>query len=436
MKKWTFIFLSSVVLIFVQCKKNEDTLPAFKIIRPFENSQWAVYDTIGFEIHNQSNVFIKQVKVCVLNSSFVPVTSEGLFELTDNSWDFKGTHVIKNSLIQNGTHYFRVIMTDKNDNSSTRYAQITISEIPLRSEALYIVAKQSNSIYNIYRCDSFPQYEKVLTLHTDFSGSAISSQSGVLYVCGKYTGPLAAYDVANGHQLLWQEDALLNPPSPWFEGVEFDGRYLVAGYTDHRVKGFLPGGSLQFVFEMHDYFPKVFLRHYDQQQQKEYLIVGASHFSGLHQLISVHYDMSYSNMQFLKTNWEVHSMFSKNFDEILMFGNESGQGVMKNYKISANNTYVLHLLPTGKLYDVVRISSGVFLISHDQGVSLYRSSTNSLTPYGVFPGKGVFSYDEVTGKCFYAVGGSLTAFDFMSTTVDGNINFADSIVQMHILFNK
>jgi hypothetical protein len=436
MKRWGSIFVFTLVLAFMQCRKEENSLPSFEIIRPFENSQWAVHDTIDFEIANQSSVFIKQVKVCVINSSFVPVTSEDLYELIDNSWDFKGEHIINNSSIETGTHYFRVMMIDKNGNTSTRYSRISISELPLRSEALYVVGRQSNSVYNVYRCDSFPEYAKVLTLNTDFSGSAICSSSDLLYVCGKYTGPLAAYDIDNSHQLLWQEDALLNPPFPWFEGIDFDGRYLTAGYTDNRVKGFLPGGSLQFVFELDEYFPRVFLRHYDDQQQKEYLVIGASHYSGLHHLVSVHYDMSYSNMQFLMTTWEVHSMFSKNYDEIYMFGNESGQAVMKIYKISDNNFYVLKLLPTGKLYDVVRISSGVFLISHDQGVFMYQSSTNSLTPYGMFPGKGTFSYDQVSGKCFYATGGTLTIFDYMSSTVEGNVTFADSIVQMHILFNK
>lgn len=428
-----------IVLIFctiVSCKKTEDILPEFTIDKPWENSQWAVYDTIPYQITLKTAKLIKQIKVQIVNTSQSPVTALEIFEITENSAVLNGQHVINNSQISSGMYYFRVTAIDYDNNSVNRFVRISIAEVPLKSEAIYVLSNPNNNQINVYRCDSFPEFEHKLTLNTDYSGSAISSENGYLYVCGRYTGPLAAYDLRYGHQLAWKEDALINPPFPWFEGVSYDGKYVVAGYTDYRVKGFHPGGATAFVFQLSEIWPRVFLRHYDAAQQKDFFIIGASHYMGITNRVSVHYDISYSNMQILDTFWEMKKMFSKNSNEVYMFGNQSGQAIMRIYALNQNNTYTLKTFPTGKLYDVVRVRPGIFIISHSDGLFMYNYSYNSLTPYGNFTGEGTLAYDETTDKILYAKNNTLQVIDFLTLSVEGSSNFADPIIQMHILYNK
>ena len=434
-----FIIITAFVLstiMLVSCQKPNDTPPDFTIDKPLENSQWSVYDSIPFTITFKNIKAIKQIQVGIINSSMIPATTSDMFDLEQFATGLSGFHHINKPDLSSGVYYFKVTAYDYDGNSTSRYTRIYISEIPLRSIALYVVAKQNNSTMNIFRVDSVPEYTNVLTLSTDYSGSAISSSSSHFYICGRYTGPLAAYDINQGHQISWQENPILNPPFPYFEAMTFDGQNVVAGYNDNRVKGFHPNGTLSYVFEIDELWPRVFLRHYDHQQQKYLFIVGCTHYTGMAHTISVHYDVSYSNMQFLLTDWEMTKMFSKNYDEIYMFGNEGNQAVMKIYKISENNTYVLKTFPPGKLYDVVRVRQNIFLISHDQGLFMYNYDYNSLTPYGSFDGQGCLEYDAVTDKCFYGRNNSIEIFDFLSGSIEGNINLADSIVKLHILYNK
>jgi len=432
---WVSLSILIICLLY-SCKKTEETLPDFTIDKPIENSQWAVNDTIQYRITLNIPHEIRQMKAVVVNQSQIPVTGVSITEVTETNALIQGEHVISSQFIESGQYYFKVSVTDNNSNTVSRYVRIYISEIPLESLALYVVTKQNQQVMNVYRSDSLPQIEQVLTLYTDYSGSDICPIQSYFFMCGHHTGPLAAYDINNEHQLVWKEDALVNPPFPWFESMMYDGKFIVAGYTDHRVKGYFPSGNTSFVFQIDELWPRVFLRHYDAQQQKYYFIIGATHFSGMAHTLSVHYDVSYSNMQYLVTTWEAKKMFSKNDNEIYMFGNDNGQAVMKIYSISQNNTYELKIFPTGKLYDVVRVRPGIFIISHVQGLLMYNYSYNSLTPYGDFQGGGNLEYDAVTDNIFFAQQNSLTFFDFLTQNVNGNINLADSIVRMHILYNK
>lgn len=430
------VYLTASTLAFLSCRKEEEAEPDFAIDKPWENSQWAVNDTIPFQITLKTELFISQVKVGVVSMQQIPVTTPEVFEPMENVTVINGKHIINNTTIETGTYYFKVSITNIDNITVNRFVKIYISEMPLRSEAVYVVAKQNSQIMNIYAIDSLPVFENVLQLYTDYSGSDLNSSSGYFYICGRYTGPLAAYDTQNNHALAWKEDALVNPPFPWFEGMSFDGKYIVAGLTDNRIKGFKPDGTLVFVFQLEEYFPRVFLRHNDALQQKDYLVVGASHYLGMSHTISVHYDVSYSSMHFLVTDWEARKMFSKSNDEIYMFGNDSGQGVMKIYSIAQNNTYTLKTLPTGRLSDVIRVRPGIFLISHSQGLFMYNYSYNSLTPYGNFTGEGNLAYDQSTDKIFFAQNKSLYYFSFLNEVPEGSINFADSIMNIHILYNK
>jgi hypothetical protein len=434
-------FYISIILFFAlcsqSCKKPEDQFPEFFIEKPFENSQWSVGDTIPFQISMPIAIFVKQVKVQLETMSMQPVAGLVTKDVNEVVQMVKGEYVISDFNLDSGMYYLRISVIDENDNLTNRFVRVFVTEIPLKSEALYIVAKQSNSIINVYRCDSFPEYEKVLTLYTDYSGSAINSLNSIFYICGRHTGPMAAYDIVNNHQLLWKDDAIQSPPFPYFEGMGWDGKNAIAGHTDGRIKAYMLSGNTAYVFLLEDMWPRVFLRHYDAQQQKDYLVIGAAHYlMGMAHVISVHYDVSYANMQFLVTDWEMKKMFSKNSDEIYMFGNQSGQAVMKIYKISQNNTYTVKDLPVGSLSDVIRITPNVFIIAHTQGLFMYNYSYNSLTPYGSFAGGGSLMNDEVSGRIFYAVQGNIQVFDFLTQSIEGNINLADSIIRMHVQYNK
>jgi hypothetical protein len=433
----TFLILLSVGIICnYSCKKPDETYPEFTIDKPLENSEWSVFDTIPFQITMKSFRAIKQVQINIVNLNQVPVTSLSVITPEQGQTVISGEHIIDNISLPSGMYYLRVTVYDELNNSTNRFVRIQISEMPLESEALFIVTKKNSSTLHIYRCDELPDCQKVLTLYTDFSASALNSVNGHLYICGRYSGPLAAYDLRNGHELLWKEDAVNSPPFPFFTGMSWDGKYVVAGYHDNRVKGFFPSGMQSFAFILDEFFPEVFLRHYDSQQQKDYLIIGATHFSALANAISVHYDQSYTNMQFLMTTKKVTHMFSKNSNEVYIFGNSGQQGFMEIYSISSNNTYVLKTLPTGKLFDVVPVRPGIFILSHETGLLMYNFGNNSLTPYGSFTEGGSLAYDESSDKIFFGHQNSFSIIDFLTVNIEGNINLADSIMGMHILYNK
>lgn len=431
-----YLFVLILPILLIQCKKEDNVLPDFSIVKPYENSQWSVYDSIPFEISNNSTRIISEVKVCIVNEDYMPVSEQIVYYPSTQPWNYQGVHYINNSNLESGVYFFKVTMLGDNGNSATRYRRIYIDEIPLRSLALIVVAQKSANEIAIYRIDSMQTSTELFSVFSDYSSSELYSKSAFLYLCGRYTGPLAAYDLNNSGALVWKEDALLNPPFPYFEKMNYDGKYIVTGYTDNRVIGRQTGGTQNFVYEMDDFYPRRFLRHYDSMQQKDYLVVGAAHFSGLSWLISVFYDLSYSNMQFLLTDWEPEYMFSTSYDEIYMFGNLGEQGVMRIYKISENNTYTLHTLPTGKLLDVVEIRMGVYLISTEQGLMLYQKEFTSLTPYGSFTPGGKLCYDQDTRKCFYALNDQIEIFDFYTYNPEGTVNLGDSVLQMHILYNK
>ncbi len=432
---YTFILLLYLFFLIISCRKPDVIFPDFTIDKPYELSMWSVGDTIDFQI-TLKTLPVNLIDITIVNTSMMPVSPSISFTVEDNNNVIKGKYIINNMYLETDIYYFRVRVADMQNNITSRFVKIHISEMPLQSIALFILAKHNDNVYNIYRCDTINNCVGILSLNTDYIASAINSRHGYLYVCGRYTGPLAAYDINNEYQLAWKEDALTNPPFPWFEGMSYDGKYLIAGYNDFRVKGFYPDGTTAFVFQLSGILPNTFLRHYNSQQKIYYLIIAGTNHIGTKQYISVHFALTNAQMQYLETDFKILKLLSRNNDDIYLFGNRQEQAVMKIYRISQNYTYEPVLFPGGRLFDAIAVRQGINIISLSGGLFIYNDAYVSLFPYGNFTGGGNLTYDANTDKIYYAKNNTVYVIDYLTQNIEATAVIPDSIVSMHILYNK
>jgi WD40 repeat protein len=425
-----------ILLLMYSCRKDEVVHAKIVIQSPYEHSTWQYGDSIYCNVSLSSENNLKECKICIVNESMQIISKVKVFPLQQKEEHIQGYLDIDNKYIKTGSYYIFVQIWDVNGNYSNSYVKIYISELPLESIAVYIITQPTNNTIEVSTIDSSGMPKVILTAHSDYSGSAICSEHGYLYLCGRSTGPLAAYSLHKDNLLMWKIDAIQNPPFSYFESVDFDGRFVISGLTEHLVKGYTPQGMLNFVFETPEMFPKQFLRHRDVKQNRQFLIIGMSYFMGNATSISVYYNETYYNMQFLIVEWDCVRMFSKDSNEIYVFGNDNNRGFIKVYSIQYNNTYELKSLPGGQISDVVEIQNGTYLIAHESGLFFYQREYNSLTPYGAFDGGGILGYDYSKRICYYAIGNKMRYFSIFDQHITGEIEFLHSIRNIHILYNK
>lgn len=433
--KTHLIILVLLISSFVSCKKPEVVLAEINIISPYENSNWQYADSVFYKVSlsSSSKNILKECKISIVNEKMQLVSVVNLHSLKQKAENIEGFIEIDNKYVKTGFYYLFAQVWDNAANYSSNYVKIYIGELELQSLAVIVVSEVSDKIIEIHKIDSIST--QISSVYTDYSGSAISSEHALLFICGKNTGPLAAYSL-HDNSLKWKVDAIQNPPFAYYENIYFDGKELMVGLTERIVKAYSPNGTLSSVFQIAEMIPKHFLLHIDKKQNRQYLLVNALYYLGNKSSINVFYKESYHKMQHLVIDWECVEMLSKTDDEIYIFGNKNNNGFIKAYSITDNNTYDVKQLSNGEIFDVAEIQKGVYLISHKSGLFMYNSEYNSLTPYGSFEGGGKLEYDVSMKVCYYAINKKLYSFTIFGQQNINQIQFQHPIKNIHILYNK
>ena len=141
-------------------------------------------------------------------------------------------------------------------------------------------------------------------------------------------------------------------------------------------------------------------------------------------------------MQETNVAQDVIEFFSKDTDNFFVFGNSSGQGVIEIYQISSNGFWTPHTLLPGTVLCAEQIDSDTYLIGHSNGnIYKYIYSTNSSTPFitGVLARN--IKYDSVNQQVIVTEGNKIKQFDYTTASLINTIVHADSIFDIHVLYN-
>lgn len=430
----SIILFTNFLIFLFSCKKEIDTYPDFQILHPTEFSQWEAGDTISFEIIYKGKTKVKQARICIVNQHIQPIMPELIIDNRDNKWNFKGEYIISPNFIQSEKYFFRVILTDHNNNQVTRSVQILIFKSFQTLDAVYILMQKNNTQYTLIRSDSFPHFETVLQLASDFSNACMLSNHSKFIFCGKQVGPLSVYDINNNFTIQWQEYPIYNPPHNYFENVEFDGQHIIVGYSDTRVKGYNLFGETRFAFSIPQVQPNIFVRHKYTSTMFDLLIVSGTYIGQPYKFFGIFFYESFTLKQYHTLSWNPLKIYPINNEELLIIGNKDNKGVIYEFHISQNVFTHRLSMASGRFYDACMIKPDICLISHENGLYIYKISNQNISKFTSLEGKGTISFDQINQHIYYATNKSLFKVNHPEGTVAQIASFDNPIVKIFLYY--
>lgn len=425
---YRFSVLIFFLLIIVGCTPDEEVFPSIEVEQPSDHEHYSFGDTMHVKARVYSDEPINWVEVTLLNQQFIPVCpSQSIYPEEADSY-ISMDYIIDNPEIENGLHYLLIEAQDKSG-STKKFVSLDLNGLALRSIALITIIRNGTNQQAFLKIDSLLAVNQVGIHNGDYSSSAINSKQSLLYINGRYTGSLSAFDLNSG-ETVWNIPAILNPPFSFFEQMIFQDNIVVEGYTDGKIMGMTGSGSPRYQFVIQQFIPKSLLRHYGM------LIVEQLYYTGAGTVISAYYENSGSQKCWIGIDYDIITMFSENEEKVIIFGNDETGGISARLDLFNDISYELTTFGSNTIYSCIQIDNYNYLISTMNGIMRYNPMNGQSVFFesGVHP--GTMCYDKVDNVLYIAYDKTIDFYNQSTTQFLGSINLADTIRDIHIQYNK
>ena len=171
-------------------------------------------------------------------------------------------------------------------------------------------------------------------------------------------------------------------------------------------------------------------------RHEEVVIADLKEKSGHRRFIMTYYLASGDRRDSLLSNVEVVEFISKNPDFVYVIGNQASNGYFGIFDVSKNKLSVLRDFQGGVIFSAAVIDEDIILIGSEGGVYKYNGSTNSLVQWLPAVLGLVIRYDDLSGQVFISTGTEIAVYNFPNGNLSHTIPVGDSIINMHLLYNK
>lgn len=367
---WLFIVL---IAASVACSKEEPSAPQVKFITPAENASFGYQSLIPIEATISSERELKKVTVSIRDEDMITAISGGSHDVEGNSVTFTRSVMHNNLHLETGTYY--ATLTVETDHDAYNYYQkVSLFEAPKKLKGLFIFTQSGAQSLEIYRYDSTLTFEDLTTKNMDFQEAAFNPRYQYLAIAGSQSGDL----IALNPEFMTEEWFVPNTGNSgydYFTSVKYDEKTKFTLVTISSREFFAYAGSQN---------PRLSATtdEFDQPTKSALLenlitLYTVDPPQGFHKL-ELYHKSTGTLLQSRFINMIPVFLHQKSGDTPLLFGNENGQAVIKQYQYSGDNMTTLTNIPGGEMHDAMH-SGDYFYIAHDQGIYRYSHSNGGYT---------------------------------------------------------
>ncbi len=138
-------------------------------------------------------------------------------------------------------------------------------------------------------------------------------------------------------------------------------------------------------------------------------------------------------------NQDVVEFCEKDYGNVFVFGNVSGQGVIQLFDRINNHLWnpYNYSLDTGSILSAVKIDANTYLIAHSNGtIYKYEFQTSSVTSYLTGYSAIKLKYDQLNNELYVVETNQISTFDYPTAIFHHSVNSAETIVDVHLLYNR
>jgi len=430
MKNGLLISLLLTHLLIFSCKKDKDeTPPVITISNPHDNQQYTALDTVWVLTAIADETSLQQIEITLTDINKIPVLSTVVITPETNSITLTIPYVLDDINLASGSYYIWIRASD-GTNIHDKFRSISINEVPKELKYVYLFTFGNSTTVHALRKSPTGNPQQLFDINGDFTGSAISSKFQKFFTCGKITGNLNAYNIVDNEE-SWSVPVISNPPFTYFENVSCYNDIIYVSFYDGYIKGYNNNGTITITANSPaGSYPTVIAA------GDNYLYADHAMISGSSRIFGEYYITTGILKQQITTNYEIVKIFEKDNDNVFLFANQNGQGILRLYNITDNGTWEPHTMPAGQIHDALQIDGNAYLIALDDGIYKYQYANNSLTAY--LPGVYAITlkYDVLNSEVYINTGTQINVYDYSTHTLINTIPSADPILDFQFLYNK
>ncbi len=425
--------LACCALLFAACTKEDvEQAPNVTIVVPQDGFSVGIPDTLWVTADVNGNPRVDKVSFSLTDENGVPAAETITIKpSSDPARLIIGLPVLSEHAIS-GT-YKLTVRAFYGDAQGSDYRSIHVTATALRLRAIYAFTVPSPGTVGLFRIDSTGTLSQVNTFVSDFAGAAISSYGQTLAFAGRVNGPVTAL-APDGSHVKWQLPNQSVGGIPWFTGMDATQENVIhVGTSNGQLRGYnATNGSSGVIASMTTGY-----------QAKRSIVAGekliaaeeSTDGSQLKVLICQAASGAFITEQFLDKR--IIAMHARNADNVLLFGNRNGQGVVEDRNISGGGGWEPYTWPAPITAVSPTNENGVFLVALESG-AVERFNYENATSFTLLSGASIpsMALDAVNGTVVAGRGSDIVALDPFSGSIIGTWSLGQPVAQVLVLLNR
>lgn len=421
------------VLFSFSCKKAEkDELgPVVVFNTPSENQSFSVFNNITISATVSDETAITFVSVSLVNAQYVPVSAAVSLPVSSPSMTINKQLYIDNIHITTGYYHLLVTASD-GTNESRSYKKIYIVEVPRVLKNIFVISSSSTASTSYSTIDSdFTSLTPYHTFSGDYLASAASSYSQQVYRCGNYTGAFEARNL-EFNTTKFSIPAIVSN-KPYFTAFYSNETNCYVARYDGSILGYDNTGLIV----------------YNSASATNHYVTAMSYCGN--QMVAVNKDKTATSSKLITyyptgvpekeclINQDVVSFCEKDINNLFVFGNVNGQGVIQLFDKTNNNLWNPYpfALATGSVLNAVKIDANTYLFCHSNGtIYKYNYSTSSVTTYLSGYVAVQLKYDALNNVLIVAEANAVNAIDYATANVLHSLPVSETVLGVELLYNR
>lgn len=420
----------AVIITMMACKKDpiNNSKPIISITSPNSSQYYTALDTILISGQVSDDELISSITISLKDVNNVSVVQSISIFPQSKEHTIHEKMYLNNIHLNNGQYTMNVAAND-GENVAQKFINVNINAFPKTRKGVFLFSNNGTTT-NITKLDNAFNASIFQTSSGDFLKGVVNSYDQEIINCGSATGDLTGYAISTG-QLLWSVNNNATGFA-FFTGVSATKNEVFVSYYNRTIQSYLSGGIPKFSAQ-------AFTSSYSDQtvvHNDELFISEQPEVSGTDIRLVAYYMSSGIEKQQMLLNEDVQSMFSFSENELVLFNNVGGTGVIKVYDISQNSVWQPFTLYSGAIDDVTEISNGVYVVVQNGNLSVVDRNNFSKLPYLSGIGANKVKYDSITNQLFVVRGSVLEVYDYSSKTIITTYAHTDTIKEVAFWYNR
>ncbi len=431
-RKSYFFLIYIITFCFISCRKeSEQVHPVVKVSIPYENQIFTVLDTVQIQAQISHVKPLKSISMAIVDMDLKAVSDRFNLSPEDNEYQINSNIIINNIELSTANYYLHIRASD-GENETNSYTKIYIYELPRILEDIFIISKTSYGSVNISKLDSSFQLIPIFSINSDFGYADIDPINKLLYISGKFNNKIYCIDYQNNIE-LWNRIVPGYSPLPYFNDLQVHHKKCYIAIRQSALMAYNSSGTLVYNQPTNSERYPVKLHFH-----KQYIVSSQQSISKQNIYIVMQYLESGSYFQQLQSSIQLVNFYTKDDNNIFIFGNDVGNNAeVRIYEIDNNGVWEPYNFTNGKIVACEMVDNNTFFVAYENKILRYSFNPPGSVDFVANIQTRSMRYDAYEQKLYVATKDKrLLQYSYPFGILEQQNSINDSICELLLVYNR